>query len=238
MKLQFTNNLSQFKTMYGNREVQEDHVKKLLASFSENPHLWSLSPILVNTRSEVIDGQHRLEVAKRLGVGVYFIQVSVGGLQDVQIINSRSKRWSELDYAKSYADMGDENYKTYYEMRKKYGLSHSIIVQLLSRSGRGTMKNRNFKDGGFVVSDKNFAISFCENIMQLSEIYKGAKTRSFCNAFLSCLENEDFSREKFMKKLLRYPNRIEHVASEPEHLRQIETIYNFHTSEKNKIRLF
>ena len=56
-----TNDYNTFKVMPGNRPVNKLHVRRLSKSMEEK-HL--MSPILVNEKMQVIDGQHRLEAQK------------------------------------------------------------------------------------------------------------------------------------------------------------------------------
>lgn len=72
MKIFKTKDYSIFKFADFNRKIHEGNVKKLLElnKVENNLHLF---PIVVDKKFVVIDGQHRLEVCKRLGSPVYYI---------------------------------------------------------------------------------------------------------------------------------------------------------------------
>ena len=59
-----------FKTLTGNRELNISHKEKLKKSFKEN---YLISPIIINEKYEIIDGQHRFNAARELGYYVYYI---------------------------------------------------------------------------------------------------------------------------------------------------------------------
>lgn len=56
-----TKDYSKFKHLEGNRNIVKPHLKRLKASMEKN---YLFSPILINEKHEIIDGQHRFEVCK------------------------------------------------------------------------------------------------------------------------------------------------------------------------------
>ncbi len=72
-QVQKTNDYSKFNILKGNRPLDRYHLKKLKESVEKENHL-NLHPIIINQNNEVIDGQHRLEVARQLGLDIFFIK--------------------------------------------------------------------------------------------------------------------------------------------------------------------
>ncbi len=72
-QIEKTKEYSKFKHLKGNRPIQKYHLKKLKQSI-EKDNCLNLHPIIVNKNFEIIDGQHRLEVAKQLDLDIFFIQ--------------------------------------------------------------------------------------------------------------------------------------------------------------------
>ena len=79
-------NYAQFQPIDGNRTILQHHLKRLKKSMEEN---FLISPILVNEKMEIIDGQHRFEAAKSLGLPIYFFIVQGYGLSEVLKIGLR-----------------------------------------------------------------------------------------------------------------------------------------------------
>ena len=72
-----TTDYSIFKTLEGNRAVKDHRVDKIVKSICNIGYV--TSPILVNEKMEVIDGQGRLQALERLGMPVeYIIHEGVG----------------------------------------------------------------------------------------------------------------------------------------------------------------
>ena len=71
-----TKNYDQFKFLNFNREKNKMHIQNLKRIILQN-NLLPLHPILVNNEMEVVDGQHRLAVAKELDLDIFFIKSEV-----------------------------------------------------------------------------------------------------------------------------------------------------------------
>ena len=69
-----TKNYEMFEYMDSNRKINAGLVERLVKSIKEIGYIES-RPIIVNEDMVVIDGQHRLEACKRLGIPVIY-QVS------------------------------------------------------------------------------------------------------------------------------------------------------------------
>ena len=63
LQIHSTYDLSIFKILDGNRNINLGHVERLVKSIEENGFL--KMPIIVNDNFDVIDGQHRLMAAKK-----------------------------------------------------------------------------------------------------------------------------------------------------------------------------
>ena len=83
---------SVFKLIEHNRQVKVDN--RLIESIKRKGQLM---PIIVNSRFEVIDGQHRLQVLKMLNKPVDYIIRDLTH-QDLIHINAHQKAWSPTDY--------------------------------------------------------------------------------------------------------------------------------------------
>ena len=72
-QIEKTRNYGMFKFLIGNRPLRKPALRKLKLAIEYDNQL-GIHPIIVNNNLEVIDGQHRLEVAKELGVDIYYIK--------------------------------------------------------------------------------------------------------------------------------------------------------------------
>jgi ParB-like nuclease domain len=99
--IQKTDDYSIFKYIGFNREKNKNHIDSL-KKILQKENLLHLHPILLNEKMEVVDGQHRLEAAKELGLEIFYI---VSNLSYDHILNSNlfQKRLSLNDVIKFFS---------------------------------------------------------------------------------------------------------------------------------------
>src|SRR5690348_12851099 len=101
-QIQKTNDYQIFKKMDGNRNLDRFHLRKLSSSIQKDNQL-SVHPIIVNKDFYVIDGQHRLEVAKSLGLEIFYVQSDT--VTDLHVIdgNVNQKSFEVSNYIDYFA---------------------------------------------------------------------------------------------------------------------------------------
>lgn len=126
-----TKEYDRFKLLKGNRTLDKYHLRKLKESIEKNNHL-NLHPIIVNKDFEVIDGQHRLESARQLGVDIYFIKSE--SIEDSHLIdcNVNQKQFEVENYIEYFAVK--ENKQQYIDLKKMLkssGLKPKALLTLV-----------------------------------------------------------------------------------------------------------
>ena len=110
MNIRHTSDYDQFKVIVSNREVDKRHVKKLAQSIKHR-NLMFIKPILVNSRLEIIDGQHRLEACRIIGEPVHYMVVDGLDKDDIAILNTAQKNWTMLDFINFFTIEGLPAYR-------------------------------------------------------------------------------------------------------------------------------
>lgn len=230
-----TKNYDQFKSITSNRELDELHVKRLMASIEKN-NLLELNPIIVNENMEIIDGQHRLEAARRLNVPVFYNTGDVSE-EDISTLNSVSKRWSAMDYI------------NYYTIKKRPGfdkLSHFISehphlnVSTILRLIAGEFETTKLKLEAGQVDVRNYdrALEIAKAATKLYNTFDFANDRGFICALKVCWFHPDFDFEHFQRKLNDgLSRRFVKCRRQREYLEMIQEIYNYNMMSKNHIKL-
>lgn len=104
----WTSNLDAFRPLDLNRRVDPRRVDMLKKSIEKYGYL--NSPIIVNEKHEVIDGQGRLAACKELGCPITYMVVEGLTIEHCRALNMNAKNWTMEDFIISYAESGDENY--------------------------------------------------------------------------------------------------------------------------------
>lgn len=90
-QIKYTSNYSRFKHLNGNRNIVEPHLRRLIKSIQENGWLEN-SPVLVNQKYEIIDGQHRFEACKTLGLPIEYMVVYDEDLSTCIVRNNTARK--------------------------------------------------------------------------------------------------------------------------------------------------
>lgn len=243
MKIQQTEDYNLFKRINGNRTLNKAQVSKLFTSIGERPELASAAPIIVNDKMEVIDGQHRFAALQKLGLPIIYLQIEGLSLEDVQMLNSATKVWTPLDYAKSYSEQGIVDYDIYLAFRKKYQLSHNILLSYLSidsdaddmRGNGNTVQT--FRRGKFKVHDMELAQRLCEQLSDVQAYYNRGDSRPFAQAFKVAAMHPKYDHARMMAKIADRAAFLKDSPYAEDYMRQLEKIYNYHCGV-NRVKLF
>lgn len=244
-QVQTTKDYSRFKLMAGNRAVDYNQVKRMKREMERNPHLFAGNPILVNENDFIIDGQHRRQAAQELGRPIYYIVVPGITLEETRALNVTQKHWTLMDFARSYADSGQESYIKFILAVNKYpNLAPAIIMKVLA-GGQLHRLSENFRHGTFEIESYSQAMTYLEKIDRVRKKGEIIMNSPMAMSLLRLLKNEDipgadepFDYDRFMFKLERKGAREIFVPGNNIRncLRAIEDVYNFHSPVR--VRLY
>ena len=97
-RIEVSKDYNKFKFVSGNRPVDDRHVNKLVHSMKQH---FIPTPIIVNSKNEIVDGQHRYLACKKLGLDVYYYKNDIK-LDGLRTINQNMKNWTLDDFLESY----------------------------------------------------------------------------------------------------------------------------------------
>jgi hypothetical protein len=226
-----TKDYGKFQFLQGNRPLKPHHLERLKASFQTKD---LEVPIIVNEKYEIIDGQHRFEVQKELGLPIVYIQKRGYGLHEVHALNMSRLNWGIKDFMNSYADLGMEEYIKYREFWKKYRFDHlTCLGILLGHSSRaGGTEFTAFADGKFKIKSIKHAEELADKIMMVKELYPGYLRSNFVTAMIRLLNHPNYDHVEFLTKLRYQRDKMYDVASTNQYLQMIDEIYNYRRQGK------
>lgn len=234
--LQETRDYDVFRKHFCNRGLHEGNLKKLQKAISK-ANLLKSRPILIDQEFRVIDGQHRLEVARRMGIPIWY-QVHEGfGQEDIIKLNNAVKSWSIPDYLNFYANNDYENYVQLSEFIEKNKVDVNIALHLLN-ADRSTGFYKDFKDGLYEFPESTQymdsikrklmiedTIEFIRKKTSGNKVYLGRVT--FYCALVSFFSQNYFNYDVFMKKLQYKLDLMRPCSKKEEYLKILKDIYNW-----------
>jgi len=222
-----------------NRPVDESAVERLMNSIQKRNRL-SSKPICVDPDFCIIDGQHRLEAAKRLGIPIYYVQEDFCS-DDMLQMNANQKNWLITDYLNFYSKTkGHPRYDDYVKLKEFMDtekVTVSIAVQLLN-SDRSSEFFRKFKDGIYQfpteeefgeAMEKNSKIK--ETIDYIKRKTSGSKgwldKVTFYSAMVDFFNVKSFEYKTFQTKLEYKLDLLRPCTRQCDYVRIFKDIYNW-----------
>jgi hypothetical protein len=221
-----------FKPIGGNRNKNFLHINRLKKSMAQN---YLFTVIIVNEKLEIIDGQHRFEVVRELGLPLHYIICQGYGLNEVHILNANSRNWSSNDYLEGYCSLGYENYLIYRDFKEQYNIGHNETLFFLSLSNASESRHA-FLNGKLKIDNLLKATKQIEQILLIEPYYSGVRRRSFIYTMASLLNNPNFEFTEFIQKLKLQPTALVNCNDTAQYKSLIEEIYNYRRREKVNLR--
>lgn len=235
-KIHFTTDYGMFRNITGNRELNESKIKRIVKDINNGLNMLSYCPIIVDGEFNVIDGQHRLYIAKKLRKPVYFIVSRNISLHEIASINSNTERWKGKDFIHCYASQGNEHYIKLQDFIDKYGFPITTAITLLSSAevAQGGRKKDGFERGQFKIEHHELAESIAERVMLFKEFPK-YKSRPFIEAITKLSQSPTCDFEHLLKKFNEDPKELKPQDSTKGYMQALENVYNIKAKSRKAI---
>lgn len=222
-----TTDYDQFKVLTGNRPVDETHVKRLMRKIENEGNLTPEHPIEVNEDKEVVDGQHRLEALKRLGMPAYFVIRPGLNVDNVASLNTGNKNWTWQDFARHWSERGNENYTKFLAAAEQYEPRYSVLLVYLtgSRNLRGRGKRTVFDSGELGLTQYELGIKLLQQYGELANLSNHNAT-DFAIAAYRFMRMPNYKQDKMVAQMMVNGGRIFNNYSVADYLEALEEIYN------------
>lgn len=215
--------LSRFKTIIGNRNVDEERVKRIISSIKEVGFI--KAPIICNENMEVIDGQGRLEACKRLKLPVPFIKIEGLTIKECRAMNIYQTNWSTRDYIESIAKSGNENYERLLDFVETSGfkLQVALTIAVPSYSNRaGELRSGRIS---FTEEDHRKAVQKAGFVHRFDDLQTNRRLQ-LVMALLFCYESDQIDNEKLIKRVMSSPKSFLTIATTMDCIDTLENVYN------------
>jgi len=185
-----TSNYNMFKNI-GNRKVVPRHVNELMDQMHKQGYFIPAQPIVVDSNFVIIDGQHRLIAAEKLGFPVcYVIEDSFNEKQDsMTSMNAFSSRWTPENFLDRQDFLGNPAYVQLSSFMNEYNLTASYGLQILKHGSGEKNVMKKFKAAELQISDVELARArvFASNLNEIRSFHPSYATFNYVKQFLAAL---------------------------------------------------
>jgi hypothetical protein len=217
-----TKNYELFTMMDNNRQINVGLVKRLKKSIEDIGFIES-RPVIVNESMVIIDGQHRFQALKELGLPIIYSVINIDMNKAMISLNMNQLVWSLGDWIKSYASKGIPCYETLVNFEETYhlGISNSILI-VLSSGASGSSSSKKIRDGkDFVINSNRYKI--VEFLFESKKYLPFWKTKNFVHAVVVLFNNLEISD---VNKVLDNIQIVRQQATMMDYLKVFENILN------------
>ena len=234
IKVFATTNYKVFKKVDGNRPLNKTKIQRIIQEIKAGNDILDGVPILVKevkNNLEVMDGQHRLDIAEQLKRPVhYIIHKQDMSLHNIAKVNSNVEKWKGTDFINCYTKAGNNNYKQVGEFHKKYGIAIGTCLALLTygtqkHDGGSTTLTQDFETGVFQVKKYKEAVLLAEICKNFSA-FKGWNGRGFVIAVCKILQANKCDFDVLVKKFNSDTNALLNQPNWQGYVSNLQNIYN------------
>jgi len=258
-----TNEFDQFRFIEGNRDIDQNKVNKLAGEIKQHG---LIMPIMVNSKLEVIDGQHRLSACKKIGIPVQYFVRNNATIETAANANMAGSNWSQIDWIKKHAADGNQDYAdllAWIRLCKSHGLKEGSAIHLAQNTATNTnyamfddgvvrqakaySNNRSgikklyimgsdLRLGMWRFGDRDVAKKLLHNVLMFQD-FKFYNKNSFVVAIIRVSRINEFDASLLQKQALKRIKHFTHQSSSDDFLRMFEDVYNYGRAQKNRLAI-
>lgn len=228
-----------FNFINGNREIIPLHLRRMKATLTRDNQL-AIHPIIVNSKYEIIDGQHRYVAAKELKIPVFYIRSET--VSDNHVIEcNRNQRQLDLEgYIRFYAKREkNPDYIKLINLLKESKLKPKALLALSLGVINGPILDF-VKSGKFRFPNDDQSEKLIKFFLDLMAYFKDRKIKpismitnfNFTRALRWIYLDPNFDEKKFFDKLGLKWYEIKPQAGAQNWYLLLLNIYNFKNNEK------
>lgn len=216
------------------KKIDSSHVEKIRKSI-ECKNLLHIRPIVVNSKMEVMDGQHRLKAAQLLGTEVYYEVCEELDINDIVYLNT-SKSWILADFLNFHVKNGKEEYIKLNSFIQSEKITFKMAISIFV--GESFNKKEVFRSGGFQFEEGStrIYIQMCQSVTQHLYEVKGKfswiGSGKFWKALFALFQHEEFDYKTWDKNLRNLAFRMSARVSLQDYIKMVQEIYNYKLSKK------
>ena len=193
-------------------------------------NLLHLNPLVVNSKMEIINGQHRLLAAKALGYEIYYIIDNELTAEDTLHMNS-AKSWKSEDYLNYFVLNAYPEYIKFNDFLKIHNVTITQAFKILKfNHGKAWVK---FTEGEFIFPENidNEVIDICKKSCEIIKIATECGTAinsgRYWDALVTVITNKNFDKDQWFRNLKKIGNRLHPRNTIKENVDMLASAHNF-----------
>jgi len=225
-------------TYHENQQPMKPSLVRKVVDSMRSTGFWPSKPIGVYRSAGklvIIDGHHRFEAAKTLGLPILFVEEPKSHEHLIGEANYIGTRWTNESFAKLYASRGNPDYQDllFYVER---GIPLKQASSLLSGESAHSGNSGQFvRRGTFKIKTDKYINEILCIIDAVKEIAPEIAKRAYIDALSLLMFLPEFDSDILIKRIQAHPTGIVRCADRSQALESLEEVYNFRAREKTPL---
>lgn len=233
-----TKNYRLFSRSQENRPVDLRKHRDLEDSMKKYGYLFVYPIVCIRSKTGsliVKDGQHRLDIAEKLGLTVFYTVTEEDF--DIAEINNTQRIWTTRDYVLKWKAAGLKDYGDALDFADRFHLPLGVSIAMLS----GTVTFGNvvdaFRNGKFKIKDLEWADQVGNLYSKLTSLSSDLKVSQVVEACMWLCRVKEFEAERLLGGAVRCREKLVKYSTRDAYLDLFEEVYNYGRSTKNLFAL-
>lgn len=228
-----TDQYNNFSFINGNRALNLKKMNKIIKEIESGNDMLKYYPILVSfvdDRLQILDGQHRFFISKRLERPIYYILAEEKTMQEIAKVNSNVEKWTATNFINCYIQQGNENYVRLREFLDLYSINIGTSLRLLTTGTPGSEGSapelqEKFETNQFEVKKWDEAVTLAEECKLFAS---GGfwQDRGFIIAIHKIKTAGLVSIKDLAEVFNKYPGSMEKQHSYKQYIQALEILFN------------
>jgi len=234
----------------GNREVRPSEVKKIQNDIKAGINIMEIQPIivaLVKGKPKIKDGQHRVAVARLLGIPFYVIIDNDFDPRKIISMNNNRKNWVLSDWLAHHITCRTDNKRSYVTFKKMLEahpyMTIGAMVAIFENRYNSKRGNQPFKKGLLYYGTQNakHIDSTLKTFVKTTTcalnpvlLYETYSKQNFQYSILQVINMEDFNYARFLKNLSRAKHNLNRLTKTADIVNELCRIERMRTKKKEK----
>jgi len=236
-----------FSILEQNRVVNDKHVNELVVSIQNSGQL---TPIIINEKFEIIDGQHRFDACRILKIPVMYLISYKTSINEVILMNNTQKSWKLPDYLRCFSDKKWHNHEIYQKVDKfmrEHDLKLTTCIVLLSEgTGGGGSTGTSLTGQGLISFRKGtYKIGNLARAQAIAKILSEIKAFApdlvgsdrFCRSYCKLSSEPKWNHDSAVYQIKKYRRKYDGASSKEEALQGLLAVYNYNQLKSKKISI-
>ena len=224
----------------GQRSLTPQGIVQLTDSVSEVGLCTCPVVVKKNNKYIVVDGWHRITVAKRHSTSIICDIVEPDcTIQELMVIlNTTMINWKPKDFLNfGITYHKNEDYVLLSEIWEETGISLIALYLMYANDKEGAETKRRFERGIWAISTKSLGDRVIRYAQDLNKYMPFSCNANFLRGFIKCVNKEGFDFEQLLRQVKKYPHHIHDGDKPNQHAEMINKLYNYRALEEDQVYL-